>query len=278
MGWRRPAIEYKTREQFALMREAGLLVNRLHDQIERELTPGMTTADLDEIAAGVIADGGGTPNFLGYQGFPATVCVSVNEEIVHGIPGDRIINDGDVVSVDAGCIIQGWHSDAARTHIAGAPRREEDVELIRVTENAMWDGIAAAASAKTAKDIGAAIEDSVTAAVGERFQHLEDFGGHGIGSAMHQPPGIMNFRTRGRSAAIRPGMAFCIEPMLVIGPADYAVLEDDWTVVAVSGKRAAHCEHAVAILEDGLFVLTAEDGGAAELAARGVTIAADPRG
>ena len=274
---RRPAIEYKTREQFALMREAGLLVDRLHDAVQQELAPGITTDELDAIAAEVIADGGGTPNFLGYHGFPATVCVSVNEEIVHGIPGSRVIEDGDVVSVDAGCVIQGWHSDAARTHIAGEPLDDEHVELIRVTTNAMWDGIAAAATAKTANDIGTAIEDSVSAAVGERFQHLEDFGGHGIGSAMHQPPDIMNFRTRGRSAKIKPGMAFCIEPMLVIGAADYALLEDDWTVVATSGQRAAHVEHAVAILDDGIFVLTAADGGEAELAKRGIAIAADPR-
>lgn len=274
---RRPAIEYKTREQFALMREAGLLVDRLHDAVQQELAPGITTDELDAIAAEVIADGGGTPNFLGYHGFPATVCVSVNEEIVHGIPGSRVIEDGDVVSVDAGCVIQGWHSDAARTHIAGEPLDDEHVELIRVTTNAMWDGIAAAATAKTANDIGTAIEDSVSAAVGERFQHLEDFGGHGIGSAMHQPPDIMNFRTRGRSAKIKPGMAFCIEPMLVIGAADYALLEDDWTVVATSGQRAAHVEHAVAILDDGIFVLTAADGGEAELAKRGIAIASDPR-
>ncbi|CAM3929153.1 type I methionyl aminopeptidase [Helcobacillus massiliensis] len=272
----RSRIEYKTPEQFAHMRAAGLLVDRLHDEIQRSLQPGMTTGDLDRIAAEVIADGGGTPNFLGYQGFPATICVSVNEEIVHGIPGDRVINDGDLVSVDAGCIINGWHSDAARTHIAGTAKDPEHRRLIDVAEAAMWDGIAAAATGRTVDDIGAAVEDSVLAAVGERFQHLEDFGGHGIGSAMHQPPDVMNFRTRGRHPKLKPGMAMCVEPMLTIGSADCEILDDDWTVVTLSGAVAAHVEHAFAILEDGIFVLTAADGGREQLGARGVEIAAEP--
>lgn len=277
MGLRRFAgIEKKTPEQLVFMRRAGLLISRAHDAIAEQLRPGMRTRELDEIAAAVIADGGGTPNFLGYHGFPATICVSVNEEIVHGIPGDRLIEEGDLVSVDAGCIIEGWHSDAARTHIAGSARTTDDGDLVRVTHDALWDGIAALASASRVGEIGAAIEDSVAQAVGDRFQPLEDFGGHGIGTAMHQPPDVMNYRTRDRGPKVSPGLVLAIEPMLVQGPADYEVAADEWTVRATRGGRAAHWEHSVAVTDRGLFVLTAEDGGAAELAARGLQIAPDP--
>ena len=273
---RKPRVSLKTPEQFGVMRRAGLLLDRIHDEIEKNLRSGMTTADIDEISRAVIAEAGAKSNFLGYHGFPATVCVSVNEEIVHGIPGTRVICDGDVVSVDAGCIVDGWHSDAARTHIVGTARSEADRELVDVTRGAMWEGIAALATASRVGEIGAAIEDYVAECAGERIQHLEEFGGHGIGRAMHEPPDVMNFRTHDRGPKVVPGMALCIEPMLIQGDGEFDILDDEWTVVATKGGRAAHFEHSVAVTETGIFVLSAADGGKAELAKRGVTIAEEP--
>ncbi|EWS82027.1 methionine aminopeptidase [Brachybacterium phenoliresistens] len=272
----RPKVELKTPEQISIMRRSGALLARVHDMLAAELRPGMTTADLDRLAEAMIRDEGATPNFLGYQGFPATLCISVNEEVVHGIPGSRVIEEGDVVSIDGGCIVEGWHSDAARTHIVGAPRSEADVRLVEVTRGALGAGIAALAGARRVGEIGAAIEDHVEAAAGEELSHLEDFGGHGIGTAMHQPPDVMNYRTRDRGPAVRAGMCLAIEPMLIQGPGDWRMLEDDWTVVATGGGRAAHWEHSVAVTEQGILVLTAADAGAAQLAELGVRIAPDP--
>ncbi|WP_250258877.1 type I methionyl aminopeptidase [Dermabacter sp. Marseille-Q3180] len=273
---RKPRVSLKTPEQFGTMRRAGLLLARIHEEIEKSLCAGMTTADIDQISRAVIAEAGAKSNFLGYHGFPATVCVSVNEEIVHGIPGSRVIREGDVVSVDAGCIVEGWHSDAARTHIVGTAKSEADRELVEVTRGAMWEGIAALASAKRVGEIGAAIEDYVAEMAGERIQHLEEFGGHGIGRAMHEPPDVMNFRTRDRGLKIVPGMALCIEPMLIQGDGEFDILDDEWTVVATKGGRAAHFEHSVAVTETGIFVLSAVDGGKAELEKRGIMIAEEP--
>ena len=275
---RRERIEYKSGEQILDMRRAGHLIALVHAEVARAIKPGITTQELDTLAETMIRDNGAIPNFKGYQGFPATLCVSVNEEIVHGIPGSRVIEDGDIVSVDGGCIVNGWHSDSAVTTIAGNPRNERDGLLSEVTRRSMWDGIAAMASATYVGEIGAAVEDSVFAAVGEEFQHLEDFGGHGIGSAMHQPPSVMNFRTHDRGPKLKNGMCLAIEPMLVDGNADWEMLPDEWTIVARSGKRAAHWEHSVAYTKAGLIVLTALDGGREELAARGVQAAPDPLG
>ncbi|MDO5662008.1 MAG: type I methionyl aminopeptidase [Brachybacterium sp.] len=274
-GFRRERIELKTPEQLVLMRRSGLLLAAVHDMLAEQLRPGISTGELDALAEAMIRDHGALPNFKGYHGFPATVCISVNEEIVHGIPGERTLAEGDVVSIDGGCIIEGWHSDAARTHIVGAPRRDADVSLLRITESALWAGIAAFASARRVGEIGAAIEDHVEAEAGETLHHLEGFGGHGIGSAMHQPPDVMNYRTRDRGPVIKPGMALAIEPMLIQGDGAWRLLEDDWTVVATRGGRAAHAEHSVAMTEQGPLVLTASDGGRERLGALGVQVAPD---
>lgn len=281
---RRERPELKTPEQIAIMRRSGALLSEVHDMLARELRPGITTGRLDALAEEMIRDRGATPNFLGYQGYPATLCISVNEEVVHGIPGDRELLDGDIVSIDGGCIVEGWHSDAARTHIVGTPRGADDERLVEVTREAMWTGIAALASAGRVGEVGAAIEDLVDAANdaapagAAELTHLEGFGGHGIGRAMHQAPDVMNYRTRDRGPKVVPGLCVCIEPMLIQGPGDWRMLEDDWTVVATRGGRAAHWEHSIAVTADGLLVLTAADGGAAELSARGVTAAPDPIG
>lgn len=276
MGIVREKVELKTAEQIAIMRRSGLLLSRVHDMLARELRPGITTAQLDALAEEMIRDAGALPNFKGYQGFPASLCISVNEVVVHGIPGELVIEEGDVVSIDGGCIVEGWHSDAARTHIVGAPRRAADEELVRITDAALWEGIAALASARRVGEIGAAIEDLVAMEAGETLSHLEGFGGHGIGTAMHQPPDVMNYRTRSRGAKVVPGLCLAIEPMLIQGSGEWEMDEDDWTVRATGGGRAAHAEHSVAVTEQGLIVLTEADGGAARLAAAGITAAPDP--
>lgn len=278
MVLRRERVELKTPEQIAVMRRSGHLLSRVHDMLADSISPGVTTAQLDALAEEMIRAEGAIPNFKGYMGYPATLCISVNDVIVHGIPDDTPLQEGDVVSIDGGCIIDGWHSDAARTHIVGRPRRDADVDLVRITEEALWEGIAALATAQRVGDIGAAIEDFVELEAGETLAHLEDFGGHGIGTAMHQPPDVMNYRTRSRGPKVRPGMCLAIEPMLIQGDGDYQLEDDDWTVRSVRGGRAAHWEHSVAVTEQGLLVLTADDGGRARLAAMGIATAPDPMG
>ncbi|WP_454041283.1 type I methionyl aminopeptidase [Cellulosimicrobium sp. Marseille-Q8652] len=271
----RERIEYKTHEQVQAMRRAGVVVATALETVRSTVRPGMTTSDLDELAAAVIADAGATSSFLGYEGYPATVCVSVNDEVVHGIPGARELRAGDVVSVDCGAVVDGWHGDSATSFVLG-DADPADEALVEATRQAMWDGIAALARSERLGDVGVAIEDSVRAA-GERdgvaYGIVEEYVGHGIGSAMHQPPDVPNYRTRDRGPRLRPGMCLAIEPMVTRGERFTQVCEDDWTVVTDDGSRAAHWEHSVAILEDGIWVLTAADGGAQELAARGVQVA-----
>ncbi|GAA4523225.1 type I methionyl aminopeptidase [Brachybacterium paraconglomeratum] len=269
-------VELKTPEQIVVMRRSGKLLHRVHEMLAAEIRPGITTDELDTLAHDMIRDEGATPNFLGYQGYPATLCISVNEVVVHGIPDDRRLVDGDIVSIDGGLIIEGWHSDAARTHIVGTPRSVADEDLVRTTREALWAGIAALASADRVGEVSAAIEDFVSEMAGESLSHLEGFGGHGIGTAMHQAPDVMNYRTRSRGPRVRPGMCLAIEPMLIQGPGNWTLEDDDWTVRATAGGRAAHSEHSVAVTEQGLLVLTEGDGGAAELALRGVVAAPDP--
>lgn len=271
-------VEWKSPEQIAVMRRSGHLLHRVHEMLASEIRPGITTDALDTLAHAMIRDEGATPNFLGYQGYPATLCISVNDVVVHGIPDERPLEDGDVVSIDGGLIIDGWHSDAARTHIVGSPRSVSDEDLVRVTEEALWAGIAALATADRVGDVSAAIEDYVAEAAGESLSHLEGFGGHGIGTAMHQAPDVMNYRTRSRGPRVRPGLCVAIEPMLIQGQGNWELEDDEWTVRATCGGRAAHAEHSVAVTGEGLLVLTAGDGGAAELARRGIVAAPDPLG
>jgi methionyl aminopeptidase len=276
----RERIELKTPEQMLLMRRAGLVVADAHAAIRDRVAAGVTTADLDAVAAQVLADAGASSSFLGYHGYPAVLCVSVNDEVVHGIPGERVLEPGDVVSADFGAIVDGWHGDAAFSMVVpGSARSEADDDLIATTQAAMWAGIAALATGDRLGAVGEAVEDVVDAAAtagrngGIRYGVVEDYVGHGIGSQMHQPPDVLNYRTRDRGAKLRPGMCLAIEPMIARGDNATDVLEDDWTVVTRDGSRAAHWEHTVAIHEGGIWVLTASDGGAAALAALGVEVA-----
>lgn len=264
-------IEIKTAEQIGLMRRAGLVVARAHDAVREAARPGVTTAELDAVAAEVISEAGAKPSFLGYHGYPAVLCVSVNDEVVHGIPGERVLEPGDVVSVDCGAIVDGWHGDAAFTMVL-PDADPADEALSAVTEEAMWAGIAALATNERLGGVGDAVERVVEDS-GVEYGIVQEYVGHGIGSAMHQPPDVLNYRTRERGPRLRPGMCLAVEPMLTRGSRMTEILDDDWTVVTADGSRAAHWEHTVAIGPEGIWVLTAHDGGAERLAAHGVTIA-----
>jgi len=250
-----------------VMARAGRVVADALAAASQAAVVGATTADVDAAARRVIEAAGATSNFLGYYGFPAVSCVSINDEVVHGIPGPRVIEDGDIVSVDCGAIVDGWHGDSAVSVIAGTPRGGQDVHLVEQTRRALWAGIAALATAKRLDEVSGAIEDVADAA---QLYPLLGYVGHGIGTQMHQAPDVANYRTRGRHPKVKPGMCLAIEPMLVIGTGESTVLDDDWTVVSADGSRAAHWEHSIAVHEDGVWVLTAHDGGASELAAFGI--------
>ena len=271
MGRRDPEIEYKTPEQIALMRRAGLLVARALAATRAAVAPGVTTADLDAIAERVIRDAGGVPSFKGYHGYPATICSSVNEQIVHAIPSPKpALRDGDLISIDCGAVLDGWHGDAAISVLVGSgggPERETRQRLVDAADEALWTGIAAAArSVRTGRgrlsDISASIEASIRA---HRFGIVRGYGGHGIGSEMHQEPFVLNHGRAGRGPHLVPGMCLAIEPMLTIGSPRSVELSDGWTVVTADGSVAAHVEHSVALFDDGVRVLTAEDGGAERL-------------
>jgi methionyl aminopeptidase len=265
--FRERGVEIKTPEQIGVMRRAGLVVGETLELVRQTVRPGLTTGELDAVAEDHIRSKGAVPSFKGYHGFPGSLCLSVNDEVVHGIPGDRVIADGDVVSIDCGAIVEGWHGDAAITVAVGEVPAEVQ-ELIRVTEEAMWRGIAAAALGGRVTDISHAVETYVRSQGG--YGILEDYVGHGIGSAMHQPPNVPNYGRPGRGPKLVRGLALAVEPMVVLGSPDTRTLEDDWTVVTEDGSWAAHSENTFTLTERGTWVLTALDGGAAKLAELGV--------
>lgn len=262
-------IEIKTAEQFEYMREAGLVVGRTLELVRSQATAGMTTADIDAIAREQLAAAGATSSFLGYHGFPATICVSVNEEVVHGIPGSKPLHEGDLVSVDFGAIIEGFHGDAAISfgigHLDDTSQR-----LCDVTERSLWAGLAKAVAGNALSDISHAVETCVRA--DGAWHVIEDYVGHGIGSRMHMEPPVPNYGPPGKGPQLRVGMALAIEPMVTVGTIDTEVLEDDWTVVTVDDSRAAHWEHTVCITEQGPWVTTAVDGGVVRLRALGLDV------
>lgn len=271
----RERIEYKTPEQILLMRRAGLVVAQALAAVGEAARPGVTTATLDRVGAEVIGDAGAIPSFLGYEGFPATLCISVNDEVIHGIPGGRELGEGDLVSIDCGAIVEGWHGDAAVSLVLDGGSAQ-DGDLVAATEDAMWAGIAALATGSRVSAVAEAVEESIAASAmlhGASYGIVEEYVGHGIGSQLHQAPDVLNYRTRERGARLRAGMCLAVEPMITRGDQATQLCEDDWTVVTSDGSRAAHWEHSVAIGEAGIWVLTAQDGGAARLAALNVQIA-----
>ena len=264
------AIQIKTLDQLKLMRRAGLVVAETLDLIRVAIKPGVTTNQLNQIAVENLAKNKAKPNFLNYHGYPAVICASVNDEIVHGIPNDRPIADGDVVSIDFGAIIEGWHGDSAFSVIAGTVD-PEDQKLLDTCEASMWAGIAAGKVGGKLTDISYAIEKLIHEQ--GHYGILREYGGHGIGTEMHQEPHVLNFGAAGMGPELKVGMALAIEPMITRGSAKTKVLSDEWTVVSQDGSRGAHFEHSFAFAPDGKpFVLTAFDGGKSELAAFGVEI------
>ena len=256
MFFSRQRIEIKTPGEIEAMREAGLVVARALRAVSEVAVSGVTTAELDECAADIISGNGALPSFLGYHGFPAHICTSVNHEVVHGIPGSTVLRDGDVISVDCGAIVDGWHGDAAVTIAIGSVPPEVE-RLSDVTEGALWAGLAAARPGGRLSDIGHAVQSHIEAA-GD-YGIVEDYVGHGIGSSMHMDPPVPNYGRPGRGPRLVPGMAVAVEPMVTLGAPTVHTLADDWTVVTDDGSVAAHWEHTVAITEEGPWVLTALD-------------------
>ena len=263
-GSRRPrGVTVKTPEQLAKMRLAGLVVARTLDRVVAAVRPGVTTGELDRIAEASIRDEGAVPSFLGYHGFPGSICASAGAEVVHGIPGPRVVTDGELLSIDCGAVLDGWHGDAAVTVAVG--RCGPDLHaLSTVTRDALWAGIAAVRPGGRLSDVGHAVE-SVVAPHG--YGLLEDFTGHGIGTSMHEPPFVPNLAPNGpgRGMHLVPGLVLAVEPMATLGPPEVRELEDGWTVVTTDGSQAAHWEHTVAVTAEGPWVLTALDGGSARL-------------
>jgi len=265
-------IQLKSPQQIASMRAAGLVVARALDAMRAATAPGVSTADLDGVARDVLREAGATSSFLGYRGFPAVICASVNDRVVHGIPsaGEKL-REGDLVSIDFGAIVDGWHGDSAISVPVGAVSAEI-AALSAACEASMWDGLAVARSGRRLTDISHAVETSIRGA--GKYGIVAGYGGHGIGSEMHMAPHILNYGRPGKGPRLTPGMALAIEPMVTLGSRATRELDDGWTVTTVDGSWAAHWEHTVAILDDGPWVLTARDGGRAELAQRGVGLSA----
>lgn len=268
LGRRPLQIEYKTPGQIELMRAAGLVVADVLARVSAAVAPGVSTADLDQLAVDVIRSHGAVSSFLGYHGYPATLCTSVNNQVVHAIPGaGQVLQEGDLISIDAGAILGGWHGDAAVTVAVGevSPQLRR---LAEAAEEALWAGITAAASGVRSgrgrlTDISRAIEVSIRRS--GRYGIVDGYGGHGIGTEMHQDPHVLNHGRPGRGPRLVPGLCLAIEPMITLGSPRTVELDDGWTVVTQDGSMAAHVEHTVALTEDGAWVLTAPDGGAARL-------------
>lgn len=261
----RRGVELKTPAQLRHMRRAGLLVARAHDAVRSTARAGVTTAELDAVARAVLDEAGAGSSFLHYGAsfglppYPAVTCLSVNQEVVHGIPSDRALAEGDLVSMDFGAIVSGWHGDAAITFGVGALSPERQA-LSDATRDSLWAGIAAIRVGGRVTDISHAIEASIRARE-HAYGIVADYTGHGIGSAMHQQPDVPNLGRPGRGPKIVPGLCLAIEPMVTAGSPETATLDDEWTVVTRDGSDAAHWEHTVAITRTGLWVLTAVDGG-----------------
>ena len=268
--WSGRMIQIKTAQELELMRASGLVTAGALAAVKAAVRPGVTTGELDAVAADHIRSRGAVSNFLGYHGFTGTICASINDEVVHGIPDPgRTLAEGDNISIDCGAVLQGWHSDSAVTVTVGEPS-PEDAALLEVTERSMWAGLARAVAGGRLTDISAAVEESIRAHA-HPYGIVDNYGGHGIGTEMHQDPHILNYGRPGRGPKLVPGLALAIEPMVTVGDPATVELDDGWTVVTKDGSRAAHFEHTVAITPEGPWVLTAEDGGVAGLAPFGVT-------
>ncbi|NYE21312.1 type I methionyl aminopeptidase [Microbacterium immunditiarum] len=267
---------YKSPAQLRAMVEPGLITAEALAAVRELIRPGVTTLELDAAASRVISGRGARSNFQLVRGYRHTICASVNQQVVHGIPGDRVLEPGDIVSIDAGAEYKGWNGDSAITVVVPDPSRPDIVvereRLSEVTEGSLWAGIAALATARHLAEIGAAVQEYIEAnAPDGGYGILREYVGHGIGRKMHESPSVFNYRVADPGPEIRPGLALAIEPMVVAGDHTTFVEDDDWTVSTVDGSPGSHWEHSVAVHDGGIWVLTAPDGGAAGLAPFGVT-------
>lgn len=264
------------------MVEPGLITASALDAARSLIAPGVTTGELDAAASAVITSRGAKSNFQMVRGYRHTICASVNEQVVHGIPGDRVLAPGDIVSVDAGAEFKGWNGDSAFTFVLPDAERPEVVaarqRLSDVTEGSLWAGIASLATARHLGEVGAAIQEYIEAnspglvdGTGPAYGILREYVGHGIGRKMHESPSVFNYRVADPGPEVRPGLVLAIEPMVVIGDQATFVEDDGWTVSTIDGTAGSHWEHSVAVHDDGIWVLTAPDGGAAGLETFGVT-------
>jgi methionyl aminopeptidase len=264
---------YKTPEELRLMVRPGVVTAASLDAVRAAIRPGISTLELDTIAERVIVDAGGVSNFKLVPGYRHTICASVNDDVVHGIPGDRILQPGDIVSIDNGAEVDGWNGDSAFTVVVPDESQPELVaarqRLSDVTEGSLWAGIARLSSARHLNEVGEAIEEYIEAQ--GTFGIVTDYIGHGIGRSMHEAPPVFNYRVRAKGPDVKPGLVIAIEPMVTLGSIETVVRDDDWTVATEDGSAAAHWEHSVAVHANGIWVTTAHDGGAAGLAPFGVT-------
>ena len=245
----------KTPDQIAVMRRAGRVVAEMHERIRLALAPGVTTARLDAIAREVLERRGARSNFLGYHGYPAVICASPNDVVVHGIPDDRVLEDGDIVAIDCGAVVDGWHGDAAFTAAVGAVSAEA-ADLVEVTRRSLLAGIDQLVADGRLGDVGHAVQRVVERA---GFAVVREYVGHGIGAAMHEAPDVPNYGKRGTGPRLRVGDVFAVEPMVNAGGADVELLDDGWSVVTVDGSLSAHWEHTIAVTEHGPEILTSAD-------------------
>ena len=268
----RSKFHLKTNENIVAMRRAGLATAAALDAVRKAIRPGISTLELDTLANQAIVALGGRSNFQLVPGYFHTICASINDEVVHGIPAaDRVLQPGDIISIDAGAEIDGWNGDAAITVVVpggDAELTKKRQNLSDVTENSLWAGIAALATATRLNDIGTAIEKAIDAE--GKFGILEHYVGHGIGRSMHEDPPVFNYKTRDGGPKVKPGLVIAIEPMVTAGSEDTKILADEWTVSTVDGSDASHWEHTVARHATGIWVLTEPDGGAAKLAKFGI--------
>ncbi len=246
------AITIKSNRDIEKMKAAGHVVSVCHQRVQAAIAPGVTTGELDAIVVDTIKDFGGLASFLGYNGFPSSICASVNEEIVHGFPGKRVLRSGDIIAVDIGAIIDGWHGDSAWTYGVGEIS-DEARQLLKDTEEALYIGVAQARVGNRLGAIGHAIEEF---AAPRGYGIVKGYGGHGIGRRMHEDPHVPNFGSANYGPILRKGMTFAIEPMLNIGTEQTRTLSDDWTVVTADGSLSAHFEFTIAVTDDEPLVLT----------------------
>jgi len=245
-------IILKSDHEIGIMRKAGKIVGEAHEHVKQYIRPGVTTGELNKIIEDYILRKGAIPSFKGYNGFPASACISVNEEVVHGIPGDKVLKDGDIVSIDIGAIIEGYHGDAARTHPVGNVS-EEALRLIQVTEQSFFKGLKYAVVNQRLSDISNAVQSYVES---NGFSVVRALVGHGIGQQMHEEPQVPNFGRPGKGPRLREGMTLAIEPMVNMGTYAVRQLSDGWTIVTADGKLSSHFEHTVAITKTGPIILT----------------------